>query len=121
MPTTDLSKLVKSIDLLSARIADIEGSMLERTDGMYIRNELSGMEKHLAVTAHKFTQLSGEVTVIKNQMATKKDLEGLATKDELQIIRQQMATKEDLKNLVTKDELQIIRKFVSIRYPYLMQ
>ncbi len=73
MATNDLTKLVKSIDLLSARISGIENSMLETTDGMRISNELSDMEKHLAITADKFSKLTQEITDVKQTMATQKE------------------------------------------------
>jgi hypothetical protein len=50
------------------------------------------------------------------RMATKDDLKGLATKQELATIREEMATKQDLQQFATKKDLEAVGEEMAISF-----
>lgn len=77
-----LSAITTDLEEIGGRVASIEDGMVTRSDLLYVRKELSGLEK-------RYTSLQGQVA----KMATKKEFARL---------EKQVVTKKDMKHLENK-------------------
>jgi hypothetical protein len=59
----------------------------------------TSVEKLAIITAKGFEDVHAEIKAIKEVMATKEDLKGYATKEDLQKLEAKMATKENLEDM----------------------
>ena len=74
-----LKGITDDLEEIGGRLASMEQGVATRSDLLYVRRELSGLEK-------RYAGLQGR-------------LEKTATKEELESLRKQMATKKDLAGL----------------------
>nr|WP_261310639.1 PD-(D/E)XK nuclease family protein [Saccharolobus shibatae] len=83
----------QDIERLDRAINEIKNTMATKQDIERLDKEIEETKKIMATKQ--------ELEEIKNVMATKEDLKGMATKEDLKT----MATKEDLKGMATKEDL----------------